>query len=846
MILAGVKWKTCLVYLDDIIVFSRNPEEHLAHLDEIFGLLARAGVSLKATKCFLFHEEVEYLGHIVGRGHVRVNDKNLVGLREARTPRTKRDLRSFLGMCTVYRRFVRDYAKVARPLLALTSSKVPDPLPPFTEEQMAAFRDLKYRLTHTPILALPKRTGHYIVDTDASATQVGCVLLQDQGDGAYLPVGHWSRVLTSAERNYSTTERECLAVVWALFLLRPYLLGTRFAVRTDHTALKWMLHMDGAHGRLARWRLRLAEFQYSVESRPGQHRHATDVMSRLATTGDDKGPIPDEIPTLLTLANFVQGWVAPTFKSDRRYPPLTVPRIIKAQEEDQRCRELRREMNRDTNSRYGETPEGLLVRFAPLDRSVQIVVPKSLQREVMVLEHEPGHAGHPGVNKMYASMRRGFYWETMIADVYAFVSACPACSKGRIQGRRRTNALKLFPATEPFTDVCLDLLGPLPETVRGNVSLLVIVDRFTKLTRVVPIDREDADTVASAFLDTWVASYGPPDTLLTDNGTQLTSVHFRGVCSLLGIKHVTSTTYHPQTQGQVERYNRTIVAQLRTYVEDHQDRWDELVSVLTVAYNSRPQQSTGVAPLEFVTPDRVRTFVLDRLPESPYPKKFTGDPRQVREVRRAHLRDLAFRVRKNLDLAQKRYKRGYDKRVLPSNQDLRTGDWVYIDTHDKDRKKLDQRAKGPYRIVSRDTHTFTVLDGNTLERVSSDHVARAPTPAGQMDSSSVLRGPQEPVVPYDHADTGYSFVWERFVGHDRDENGDLWLRVRWWGYNETEDRWEPAYKFDRTKVTQYCHRVGTQPPMLEEVAMVLMEPFKAIYSVWPWNLDPGADLCPRG
>lgn len=116
---------------------------------------------------------------------------------------------------------------------------------------------------------------------------------------------------------------------------------------------------------------------------------------------------------------------------------------------------------------------------------------------------------------------------------------------------------------------------------------------------------------------------------MTDNGTQLTSVHFRGVCSLLGIKHVTSTTYHPQTQGQVERYNRTIVAQLRTYVEDHQDRWDELVSVLTVAYNSRLQQSTGVAPLEFVTPDRVRTFVLDRLPESPYPKKFTGDPRQV-------------------------------------------------------------------------------------------------------------------------------------------------------------------------------------------------------------------------
>lgn len=845
MILSGVKWKTCLVYLDDIIVFSKDHKDHLAHLEEIFELLARAGVSLKATKCFLFQDEVEYLGHIVGKGQLRVNEKNLVGLREAKTPRTKKDLRSFLGMCNVYRRFVKDYAKVARPLLAMTSTKVPDPLPPFTPAQTDAFEELKYRLTHTPVLALPKRTGQYIVDTDASATQIGCVLLQDQGDGAYKPVGYWSRVLTPAECNYSTTERECLAVVWALFLLRPYLEGTRFVVRTDHTALKWMLHMDGAHGRLARWRLRLAEFQYTVESRPGQHHHAADFMSRLDTTGYDRGPIPDEIPSLLTLANFVTGWTRPNFKTGTRYPPLTVDRILKAQGQDQRCQELRKEMDQNVNSRYGETPEGLLVRLAPLDRAVQIVVPKALQQEVLSLEHEPGHAGHPGMNKMYTSMRRVFYWESMVADVHAFVSNCSSCSKSRVQGRRRTNPLKLFPATEPFKDVCLDLLGPLPWTVNRNRYLLVIVDRFTKLTRVVPIGSQDAAVVASAFLDTWVASYGPPETLLTDNGPQLASTYFRGVCGLLGIKHVTSTTYHPQTQGQVERFNRTIVAQLRTYVEDHQDHWDELVSVLTVAYNTRPQQSTGVAPFEFVIPDRVRTFALDKLPGSPYPKEFTGTARQVREARRAHLRNLAFTVRKNLDLAQKRYKRGYDKRVTPVNEALRIGDWVYVDTNDDSRQKLDQKVKGPYRIVDRDGHTFTVLVEGIRDRVSSDHVARAPTPAGHTDSTSRLHGPQDPVVPMDYEDSGTPFVWERFVGHDRDSDGNLWLLVRWWGYAESEDTWEPCHKFDRAKVVQYCERVGTEPPLREEETVALLEPFKAIYAVWPWNLEPGADLWPR-
>ena len=845
MILSGVKWKTCLVYLDDIIVFSKTPEEHLVHLEEIFQLLTKAGVSLKASKCFLFHDEVEYLGHIVGKGQLRVNEKNLVGLRQAKTRRTKKDLRSFLGMCNVYRRFVKDYAKVARPLLAMTSSKVPDPLPPFTPAQTDSFEELKYRLTHTPILALPRRTGQYIDDTDASAAQIGCVLLQEQEDRAYRPVGFWSRVLTSAEQNYSTTERECLAVVWALFLLRPYLQGTRFIVRTDHTALKWMLHMDGAHGRLARWRLRLAEFNYTVESRPGQHHHAADVMSRLATTGADDRPIPDEIPSLLTLANFATGWTRPNFKTSKMYPPHSVQRIIQGQEMDPWCREIRAEMNRNPKSRFGETPDGLLVRLAPLDRAVQIIGPKALQKEVLTLEHEPGHAGHPGVNKMYTSMRRSFYWDTMVADVASFVSNCPSCAKGKVQGRRRTNLLRLFPATDPFTDVCLDLLGPLPETANGNEYLLVIVDRFTKLTRVVPIPNQDAETVVSAFLDTWVASYGPPDTLLTDNGPQLTSVHFRGVVGMLGIRHITSTTYHPQTQGQVERYNRTIVAQLRTYIEDHQDRWDELVSVLTVAYNTRPQQSTGVAPFEFVTPERVRTFALDRLPESPYPKKFEGTAREIREQRRAHLRDLAFTVRKNLEMAQRRYKKSYDRRVNTVNQALRAGDWVYVDTHAKDRKKLDQKVEGPYRILKRDSHTFTVLAKGYPDRISSDHVARAPTPAGQFDSSTMIHGPQEPVVPLDHDDTGLSFVWERFVGHDRDQDGNLWLLVRWWGYTSEEDTWEPWHKFDRAKVTQYCLRVGTEPPMQEEQALALLEPFKAIYSVWPWCLEPGADLWAR-
>jgi len=213
MNLGGLKWKSCLVYLDDIIVFSQSAGEHVEHLREVFAALRGAGVSLKAKKCHLFQEEVGYLGHIVGRGQLQVQDKNIRGLKEASPPRCKKNLRSFLGMCNVYRRFVKDYGQVARPLAAMTNSKRPDRWGTLSDEALGECEELKRRLTEAPILALPRRHGAYMLDTDASAGQVGAVLLQEHPDQSTRPVGYWSRSLNAAERNYSTTERECLAVV---------------------------------------------------------------------------------------------------------------------------------------------------------------------------------------------------------------------------------------------------------------------------------------------------------------------------------------------------------------------------------------------------------------------------------------------------------------------------------------------------------------------------------------------------------------------------------------------------------------------------------------------------------
>jgi len=377
----------------------------------------------------LFQEEVEHLGHIVGRGELKAQDNNIRELKEASPPRCKKDLRSFLGMCNVFRRLVKDYAQVARPLAAMMSFKRPDGWGTMSDEALGAFEELKRRITEALILALPRRQGTYTLDTDASAEQVGAVLLQEQPDQSTRPVGSWSRSLNAAEWNYGTTERECLAKVWASLLLRPYVEGTRFTVRTDHAALKWMLHMDGAHGRLARWRLRLAEFDNVVQTRPGASHHAADTMSRISSPTGDEGAIPDAVPCL-ALPNSSAAWQLPPDIKGGLLASLTLAELLEEKAEDKRCKEVRAAMDGNDKWRFHEDPNGLLVRTVPLDGAAQVYVPTHMRYGVMMREHYHPQAGHPGANKLYTSMRRWFYWESMVVDVYAFVANCTQCAIG--------------------------------------------------------------------------------------------------------------------------------------------------------------------------------------------------------------------------------------------------------------------------------------------------------------------------------------------------------------------------------------------------------------------------------
>ena len=299
ILLARFKWRTCLVYLDDIIVFSNNLDDHLSHVREIMRVLQDAGITLKLKKCEFFTDSVKYLGHVIRPGQLSVDEVRVKSLKEAKHPTTQTELPSFLGLCNVYRRFVPKFADVAAPLNHLLRKGQPVKLEPLADVEASAFSSLVDAVTSPPVLALPRLGLPFEVDTDASNNQVGCALFQISEDGERHPVGYWSRSLNVHERNFSVSEKECLAVVWALSTLRPYLMGTHFVVHTDHSALRWLMEISEPSGRLMRWRLRLSEFDFDVRYKKGTLNTQADALSRLGTSGEAEPADTLDIPCFL-------------------------------------------------------------------------------------------------------------------------------------------------------------------------------------------------------------------------------------------------------------------------------------------------------------------------------------------------------------------------------------------------------------------------------------------------------------------------------------------------------------------------------------------------------------------
>ena len=838
-------------------------------------------------------------------------------------------MKSFLGACNVYRRFVQGFATTAAPLsdMLKKDSEVDwdQPIEP-DEQQQEAFETLKAHLTEPPILALPKPGRPYMIDCDASAYGIGAVLLQQQDEKKptdWATVGYFSKTLSKEQRNYSASERECYAVVWAVLSLRPYLEGSHFIVRTDHSALRWMMTLNDPTGRLMRWRLRLLEFDYEVVYRPGRVHQVPDYLSRLERNDEYESDVDDELPTfpvgkpatvedILHLVQVVtrrqtrqsrqaekpigvevtpkpagQGsgtgyelsptaprdagekvdepspssnpivkpFVRPkrvanadkerTWKDTSFLPlpdeaendedderdlildahdilvagrmeregddsveiqhdehehelpaPLEREEILLEQRTDEFCQTIMAEQIGRKGSIFFEDDDGVLCRQNLREPgNDQVVLPKSLQARVLRLSHYHVQSGHPGQTRMHRRLRRKFYWPHMAADVATTVHECESCAKNRIRLMKQANKLKLFPATTPLECVAIDILGPLPKSKDGYRFILVVTDRFTKLTHAFPLKKIKADDVAVMFVNEWVFKYGAPEQLVSDNGPQFVSLLFQQVCKLLSINNAFTATYHPQTNGQAERFNRSLAAMLRCYVEDHPTEWPKYVRALCYAYNSSVHQSTSKTPFELVLTRAPPEFLLKH-----QPGRRASAP--ARDDYLDRLKIALGKARESLKAAQARYKKSFDRRVRHVRK-LKQDDKVYLDVEMDGFKKdkLSHGVAGAFRVleVDKDTNTVVIQRGDVVERVAMNRVVRAPASAEVDESGPDLRATAKDLE--EKVTEGETWVMKKILGHRELDDGTLEFKVDWAG--DWDPTWEPRAFLPEESISRY-------------------------------------------
>jgi len=351
---------------------------------------------------------------------------------------------------------------------------------------------------------------------------------------------------------------------------------------------------------------------------------------------------------------------------------------------------------------------------------------------------------------------------------------------------------------ESLTEVGIDILGPLLNTVDGNRYVFVMSDRFSKLTRTVALRHITAGTVASAFLTAWVAAYGPPDCVLSDKGRQMDNSFFRAVMKMLGTRCKYTTPYHPQTNGQVERYNRTLLNQIQAFCEEHPRQCDRLLPALSLASNTCPHRATGMAPFDILIPRRMPSLTVEGLPGSSPLASADGSPLILKRAIIQGLKKIIPTVRASLYKYQARYERNWDSRVRPKKKDLAVGDFVYLRSFRGGHKPLPQ-ALGPFEILNTNGTYFAIDQGDGEGWFNRNDFTPAPRPVPEPDSQP-HRLTQAPFPDVNSSDEDPTWEIDRLLAIRHDADNGIVAKVRWATYGRGDDSWEPMSGLPKHRV----------------------------------------------
>ncbi|UYV72237.1 hypothetical protein LAZ67_9002287, partial [Cordylochernes scorpioides] len=532
---------------------------------------------------------------------------------------------------------------------------------------------LKSALTSEPVLGHFDEAAPIYVHTDASGFGIGSVLVQLR-DGCEQPIAYASRTLSKSEKNYSTTEKECLAVVWLISKFRPYLFGRPFSVVTYHHSLCWLANLKDPSGRLARWALRLHEYEVAVCYKNGRKHKDADCLSR--------SPLPDTA-------------------EETEEDILCLAVLCDVEKEQQRDPSLKKIIENcgDPNYKIFVIINNILYKknYDPLGRPWLLVVPRTLRLEVLRSSHDAPTAGHLGFAKTYDRIRRRFFWPSLYRSVHNYVGHCRECQRRKKIPQLPPGNLKpIAPVSIPFQKIGMDLLGRFPPTRDGNRWVIVCTDYLTKYAVTKAIPTGGAVEVAKFMVNDVVFKHGAPRELITDRGRSFQAKVVNELTKMCGMSHYFTMAYHPQTNGLTERLNKTLVDMLSMYVDVDQKNWDSVLPFITFAYNTARQETTGFSPF-FLVHGREAETMLDAL--FPYQPDY-GEDEHI-----SHLMMDAEEARQLARLqtlkAQAIDKERYDSRYKPVYYDV--GDLVQsyeeefakqlLETLIEDRERIEERER---------------------------------------------------------------------------------------------------------------------------------------------------------